>query len=59
MAARFEIHKSKNKQFYYTVVSKNGRILVTSEMYKTKSAVFTGMKSLTGAVASAAIRDRT
>lgn len=41
------IHQSKkNKQFWFTVTSKNGRVLVTSETYKLKASCVRGYRSL-------------
>lgn len=36
------IHRSKNKQFYFTVV-KRGRVLATSETYKRKAGCIKGI----------------
>jgi uncharacterized protein YegP (UPF0339 family) len=33
------IHRSKNKQLYFTITAKNGRVLVTSETYKQKRSI--------------------
>lgn len=40
------IKRSKNKQFYFTVMAKNGRVLCTSETYKRKHGCLTGINSL-------------
>jgi len=42
----FHIHKSKDGQFYFHFTSKNGNILVVSEMYKRKASATKGIKSL-------------
>lgn len=41
-----KIKKSKDKQFYFTVNAKNGKVLLTSETYKRKASVFKGIESL-------------
>lgn len=40
------IKKSRNGQFYFTVVSKNGQTLVTSETYTRKDNCRAGIESL-------------
>lgn len=35
---RFVIKKSKDNQYYVNIVAKNGKILMTSEMYRKKSS---------------------
>jgi len=40
-----EILKSKDKQWYFVVKAKNGRILVTSETYKTRRGALRGVYS--------------
>ena len=35
---KFEILKSKNKQFYFVLKAKNGEVVSTSETYKSKQA---------------------
>lgn len=36
--AHFEINKSTDKQFYFTLVANNGEIIATSEMYTSKQS---------------------
>lgn len=43
---KFIIHKSKDKQFYFTVHSKNGYVVATSETYKTKGGAKKGIASI-------------
>jgi len=40
---KFEIHKSKNKQFYFVLVASNGETILTSETYKSKQACKEGI----------------
>jgi len=35
---KIQILKSKNAQFYWRIVARNGRILATSETYKSKQS---------------------
>jgi len=41
-----KIHKSKDKQWYFTVSATNGRVLVTSETYKRKANCKKGIAAL-------------
>lgn len=41
-----KIHKAKNKQFYYTVIAKNGKVLVQSETMKSLKSIHKGIASL-------------
>lgn len=43
---KFIIHKSKNKQFCFTLVSRNGNVLCTSETYKRKSSCTNAINSI-------------
>jgi uncharacterized protein YegP (UPF0339 family) len=40
------LYKSKDKKFYYTVTAKNGKVLVVSETYNTRSSMVKGYTSL-------------
>ena len=35
---KIKIHRSKDNQFYWTIVASNGRTLATSETYKSKQS---------------------
>lgn len=41
---KFEIHKSKNKQFYFVLVARNGEVILTSETYKSKQSCKEGIR---------------
>ena len=41
-----KIHKSKNGQYYYTVIAKNGKVLVQSETMKSIKSVYKGIAAL-------------
>jgi uncharacterized protein YegP (UPF0339 family) len=45
-----KIHRSTDKQFYYTVHAKNGKVLVTSETMKQLRSIYNGIDSLFDAV---------
>jgi len=41
------IHRSKkNKQYWFTVTARNGKVLVTSETYKLKASCIRGYRGL-------------
>lgn len=46
MAGKFELKKSKNGQFMFNLKSSNGQIILTSELYKTKTAAENGIDSV-------------
>ncbi len=41
---KFEILKSRNKQFYFVLKATNGEVILTSETYKSKQACKDGIK---------------
>jgi uncharacterized protein YegP (UPF0339 family) len=47
------LHRSKDKQFYFTVVASNGRVLVTSETYTRKRNALDGITALQFKIAEA------
>jgi uncharacterized protein YegP (UPF0339 family) len=42
----FNLHRSSDNQFYFTLRARNGRVLMTSETYKTKAMARKGIKSV-------------
>ena len=46
MAARFEIKKAKNGQFYFNLRAGNNEIILSSEMYTTKASAKNGIASV-------------
>lgn len=46
MAGKFVIKKTKNGQFMFNLKASNGEIILTSEMYKSKSGLKNGIKSV-------------
>lgn len=43
---RFEIRKSKDEQFYYVFIARNGKIMVTSETMTKKRSCIDSIESL-------------
>jgi hypothetical protein len=46
MAGKFELKKAKNGQFMFNLKAGNGEIILTSEMYKSKSGAENGIESV-------------
>lgn len=46
MAGKFEIKKSTNGKFHFNLKAGNGQIILSSEMYETKSACQNGIESI-------------
>ena len=46
MAARFEIQKAKDGQFYFHLKAGNGEIILSSEMYQAKAGALNGIESV-------------
>ncbi len=46
MAARFEVKKAKDGQFYFNLQAANGEIILSSELYKAKSGAEKGIDSV-------------
>lgn len=46
MAGKFELKKTKNGQFFFNLKAANGQIILTSEMYKSKSGAQNGIESV-------------
>ena len=43
---KFEIHVSKNNQFYFILVARNGEVVATSETYSTKQMCKKGISAV-------------
>jgi uncharacterized protein YegP (UPF0339 family) len=56
---KFIIHRSTNKQFYYTLVARNGRIVMTSETYKRKGSCQKAISSMIRNVMNSKTIDKT
>ncbi len=46
MAASYAIKRAKNKQFYFNLKAANGEIVLTSEMYKSRTGAKNGIDSV-------------
>ena len=46
MAGKFEIKKSANGKFHFNLKAGNGQIILSSELYETKSACENGIESI-------------
>ncbi len=46
MAGKFEIKKAKNGQFHFNLKASNGNIILSSEMYTTKTSAKKGIESV-------------
>ncbi len=46
MAAKFELKTSPSGQFMFNLKAKNGEIILTSELYRAKSAALAGIESV-------------
>lgn len=56
---RFEIKKSQDGQFYFTLIAPNNEIIATSEMYTTKQSCQNGIESVKENAPTAIIDDKT
>lgn len=54
-----KIHKSKNRQYYFTVSARNGQVLVTSETYTRKRNIVKSVAALKKALVAVKILDET
>ena len=46
MASKFVLNKAKGGQFMFNLVANNGRVVLTSERYKSKASAVNGIKSV-------------
>lgn len=46
MAGSFELKKAKNGEFFFNLLADNAQIILTSEMYSSKSAAMNGIASV-------------
>ena len=59
MAAKFVLTKDTSGKFHFTLLASNGRVIATSELYKTRAAAMTGIESIRKNAAGAALDDKT
>jgi uncharacterized protein len=46
MAGKFELKKSKNDKFYFSLLAGNGQTILQSEMYESKASAQNGIASV-------------
>jgi len=46
MFGKFEVLRGQNEQFYFVLKAKNGEIIATSELYKTRSSALKGINAV-------------
>jgi uncharacterized protein len=46
MAGKFELKKSKNDKFYFSLLAGNGQTILQSEMYESKASAKNGIESV-------------
>ena len=46
MAGKFELKKSKNDKYFFSLLAGNGQIILTSEMYESKASATNGIESV-------------
>jgi len=43
---RFEIHRARNKEYFFLLKSKNGKVIATGETYKSKQSVIKAIDTI-------------
>lgn len=46
MAGKFELKKSKNDKYFFSLLAGNGQKILASEMYETKASALNGIESV-------------
>ncbi len=46
MAGKFELKKSKNEKFFFSLLASNGQTILGSEMYEAKASALNGIESV-------------
>ncbi|MBP7451972.1 MAG: YegP family protein [Ottowia sp.] len=46
MAGKFELKKSKNEKYYFSLLAGNGQTILSSEMYEAKAGAENGIESV-------------
>ena len=46
MAGKFELKKSKNDKYFFSLLAGNGQTILSSEMYETKASALNGIESV-------------
>ena len=58
MAGKFELKKSKNDKFYFSLLAGNGQTILSSEMYEAKASAVNGIESVKKNAGDAARYDK-
>ena len=58
MPAKFVLKKTASGQFQFTLLATNGRVVASSEMYKTKAAALNGIESVRKNAGGAVFEDK-
>ena len=58
MPAKFVLKKTASGQFHVTLLATNGRVVASSDMYKTKAAALNGIESIRKNAGSAVFEDK-
>ena len=59
MAGKFELKKSKNDKFYFSLLAGHGQTILSSEMYEAKASAVNGIESVMANAAGASVDDQT
>ncbi|MES2942243.1 MAG: YegP family protein [Pseudomonadota bacterium] len=46
MAGKFELKKSKNDKYFFSLLAGNGKSILSSEMYESKASALNGIESV-------------
>ena len=46
MAGKFELKKSKNDKFHFSLLAGNGQVILSSEMYEARASAVNGIESV-------------
>ncbi len=58
MAGKFELKKSKNDKFHFSLLAGNGQVILSSEMYEARASAVNGIESVKKNAADAARFER-
>ena len=58
MAGKFELKKSSNDKYYFSLLASNGQVILTSEMYESKASALNGIESVKKNAADASRYER-
>lgn len=58
MAGKFELKKSSNDKYYFSLLASNGQVILTSEMYESKPSALNGIESVKKNAADASRYER-